>query len=250
MERVAFLVESTRERLPCLLNPESVVWRRRSGVQTRQSSGGTLTGAGLKDNPLLLTGGGSTELTLDLLFDVSLAGSSIPSDDVRVLTEPLWSLAENANLATGYGHPPLVRFVWGKTWNIPGIVAAVAERLECFGRGGAPGRSWLRMRFLRVCDAAEGRSGKRSQKRGIRESTLLAQRPERDSEEVHVVTAPAGGNGNRANGERLDQIAYQYYGDPGLWRGLAKFNDISDPLVLSGGQVLRIPPRSKLEAAP
>ncbi len=150
MERVAFLIEETNERIGCLLNPETLVLRRVAGVRPRRSATGQLTGEGLTDDPLLYTGGGRTELDLDLLFDVSLAGSSITTEDVRDLTLPLWELAENADRREGYGQPPLVRFIWGKSWNIPGVILAVSERLEHFTPEGMPRRSWLRMRMLRA----------------------------------------------------------------------------------------------------
>lgn len=156
MERVAFLVEESGERIRCLLNPETLVVRRLAGVQTRRAAGGLLTGAQLTDNPLLFTGGGTTELQLDLLFDVSLAGSSINSDNVRDLTRPLWNLAENTGAGELARRPPQVRFLWGKFWDIPGVVVAVAERLEYFAASGAPGRSWLRLRLLRVNEALPG----------------------------------------------------------------------------------------------
>ncbi len=111
MERVAFLIEETGERIACMLNPEDMVVRRLAGVRPRRSSGGALTGAGLADDPLLFTGGGMTELHLNLLFDVSLAGSSARVKDVRDLTYPLWQLAENAADEQNYGRPPLVRFI-------------------------------------------------------------------------------------------------------------------------------------------
>ena len=80
MERVTFLVEPGQERLGCLLNPESLVTRRRAGIEPRRSIGGPVTGAGMRDDRLLFTGGGRTEFELDLLFDVTLAGSSIWRD--------------------------------------------------------------------------------------------------------------------------------------------------------------------------
>ncbi len=39
MERVAFLIEETGERIGCLLNPDSLVIRRSAGVQPRRSAG-------------------------------------------------------------------------------------------------------------------------------------------------------------------------------------------------------------------
>ncbi len=163
MERVAFLIEETNERIGCLLNPETLVMRRVAGVRPRRSATGQLTGAGLADDPLLYTGGGRTELELDLLFDVSLAGSSITTSDVRDLTLPLWNLAENTSQDAGYACPPQVLFIWGKSWNIRGVVVAVAERLEYFTSEGVPRRSWLRLRMLRAAeppaDAAQTRLG-------------------------------------------------------------------------------------------
>ena len=150
MERVAFLIEETNERLSCLLNPETLVIRRLAGLRPREAVHGQLARAGLTDDPLLQTGGGRTELELDLLFDVSLAGSSITTDNVRDLTGPFWRLAENAVGDDGYRRPPLVRFIWGRSWNIPCAVVAVAERLDDFTPEGVPRRSWLRMRMLRV----------------------------------------------------------------------------------------------------
>jgi len=96
MERVAFLIEETGEHIGCLLNPESVVMTRTAGVEPRRSSGGRLTGTGLADDPLLFTGGGRTELKLDLLFDVDLAPDHLGVTDVRQMTRPIWALAENS----------------------------------------------------------------------------------------------------------------------------------------------------------
>jgi nucleoid-associated protein YgaU len=44
-----------------------------------------------------------------------------------------------------------------------------------------------------------------------------------------------------AGGERLDEIAHRYLGDPRQWRLLATFNDIDNPLRLLQGRTLRIP---------
>jgi hypothetical protein len=242
MERVGFLLE-TGERLGCLLNPESIEVRRRAGVRPRRSIGGALTGRGLNEDPLLYTGGGSTELKLDLLFDVTLTGSSIQTEDVRDLTRPLWRLAENAVGEDGYGRLPIVRFVWGKSWNIPGIVAAIAERLEYFTPEGAPQRSWLRMRLLRLEEpvAARGRPGQQLPQPYEFSPTQTEVPPE--EVRVHQITGGTSGipGDTRGVGERLDEIAQRTYGDPGYWRLLAAFNNIDDPLHIPPGQLLQIP---------
>jgi hypothetical protein len=89
-------------------------------------------------------------LEFELLFDVSLVESSHAVENVRELTQPLWNLAENAASPSGYRQPPIARFIWGKTWNVPGVVTAIAERLEQFAPSGAPQRSWLHIKFVRV----------------------------------------------------------------------------------------------------
>jgi hypothetical protein len=244
MERVAFLVEKTGVRLGCLLNPENIVTRRTAGIRTRAVGNRPLTGPGLTDDPLLFTGGGTTELKLDLLFDISVAGSTIVSDDVRDLTRPLWQLAETTAGTQGYGDPPLVRFVWGKSWNFPGVVVAIAERLEYFTTEGAPQRSWLRMKLLRVNDP----------KQDDIDSSPLGDVPDISGEDdgtdqggpdevmVHQIVGecPGPDSPQESSPERLDAIAYQYCGFP-WWKPIAEFNDLDDPTRIASGTLLRIP---------
>jgi hypothetical protein len=241
MERVCFLLEETGQRLSCLLNPDSIVIRREAGVRTRATLGGRLTGAALSDDPLLFTGGGRTELELDLLFDTSLVDGSIQVADVQDLTRPLWSLAESTAATDGAARLRRVRLVWGKAWNIEGVVTAVAERLERFDVGGAPQRAWLRMRLLRTAAAQAT-------------SPVVAQPPagyaiapdaaiDEDLVLIHeVVGDPSTG------GERLDLIAAMYYGEPAMWRVLAAYNGIADPTRIPPPATLRIPPLSAVRS--
>lgn len=244
MERVAFIIEDTGQRLGCLLNPESLVLRRRAGVEPLRSVGGLVAGAELADDPLLLTGGGWTELTLDLLFDVSLAGSSIATDDVRELTGPLWELAENSMRGERHGRPPLARFVWGKAWNIPGVVTAVAERLEYFTAVGVPRRSWLRLRMLRVVESATDAVGGAISAPALPEE-LPQQPPATLTEQAisHELTGglPLADDQAPIAEERLDELAFRYYGDASLWRLLAWVNGIADPLRLEAGERIDVP---------
>lgn len=250
MERAAFLVEATGERLACLLNPADVVVRRHAGVERRRSLGGHLTGVGLADDPLLHTGGGRTELDLDLLFDVDLAGSTVETDDVRALTRPLSDLAENRAGDDGYGRAATVRFVWGKAWNVPGVVVAVAERLEQIGPAGAPRRSWLRLRLVRAADAPPPAPGAPPTAPGTGQTVLPLPVAEGDlgpgvDVPVHeVLGGPAGDGATVA--ERLDELAARYYGDASLWRVLAAVNGVADPSRVPPGQLLRVPPLDAL----
>jgi hypothetical protein len=233
MERVAFVVESTGDRLGCLLNPETLQISRTAGIRPRHAVTGLLTSTAATDDPLLYTGGGHTELVLDLLFDIGIAGSTIQTSDVRDLTHSLWNLAESSTQQAGSA-PPVVRFLWGKSWNIPGVVTAVAERLEQFGADGSPARSWLRMRFVRV---NEPNAGDAAAPQAPALAAASAAGP--DAELVHQVIG--GGGDDAGSGERLEDIAFLYYGDPSAWRQIAEANDIVDPAQIPPGTALRIP---------
>jgi hypothetical protein len=251
MERVAFLIEHSGERIGCLLNPDSIVRRRAAGLRPRRSVSGLLTGRGLSDDQLIYTGGGTTELNLDLLFDVSVSGSTIATKDVRDLTAPLWALAENLPVEGGYGEPPLARFIWGKSWNIPGVIAEVAERLEWFTPEGIPRRSWLRMRMLRAAEP-------HSQPQTVRPSNQVIAPPQAalvggspaGSTPTAAARSVAGGGrvyevvGESSEGgssEPLYNIASRHGRSPSWWKVIAEHNGIDDPLRIAPGTQLQVP---------
>jgi hypothetical protein len=250
VERVAFLIERTGEQISCLLNPESVIVRRTAGLRSRTAGGGIATGAALSDDPVIATGGGVTELELDLLFDVDLARSLAPQAtegttedavapasemDVRDLTRPIWNLAENAEGEDGFGVPPVIRLIWGRSWNVPAVVTAVAERLQRFSSAGAPQRSWLRLRLRRVADTG---------------GPAPLPKPVTPQFEVPPISEPGVGDTaprlelpvdeDGFPSRRLDDIAAERYGDPAAWRLIATLNDVANPLALSGGLALRL----------
>ncbi len=250
MERVAFLIEPNGPRIACLLNPEGLTVKREAGVSARRAGGGPVAGRGLSDDPLHFTGGGATELNLDLMFDVDLIASPAPSrpSDVRDLTGPLWRLTENVGPEGNYGPPPIVRLIWGKAWNIAGVATAVSERFDRFSADGMPRRSWMRMRLSRVPDES------------VRVPPLTPPpvwpvisdpiEPAPPGEEgggVGGLVHAAIGSGDGADevdgvgGERLDEIAQRYYGSASLWRLLALANDVADPIRVQAGALLQIP---------
>jgi hypothetical protein len=248
MERVAFLIEHSGERIGCLLNPESIVRRRAAGLRPRRSISGLLTGRGLSDDQLIYTGGGTTELNLDLLFDVSVSGSTIAAEDVRDLTAPLWALAENLSVEDGYGGPPLARFIWGKSWNIPGVIAEVAERLEWFTPEGIPRRSWLRMRMLRVAESHSQPQTARHSNQVIAPSaaaiaggTPAGPGPAAAASGGGRVYEVVGESSEGGSSEPLYNIASRHGRSPSWWKVIAEHNGIDDPLRIAPGTQLQVP---------
>jgi len=237
MERVAFLVDGTGERIDCLLNPETLEVQRLAGIRIRGTADGHLPSAGQRDDALQFTGGGRTELRLDLVFDLDLTDSApgtsgaTTSGDVRALTGRLWTLAENS--APDGGRPPLVRLVWGKSWNVPGVVASIAERFDAFGPDGVPRRSWLRLKLVRAGEATEPPVDD------------LALEPARAAVNQPPGAVQAIGAGESADGEpvpvRFDVLAATAVGDPLQWRLLAEHNDIANPFEVPPGMILAAP---------
>ncbi len=243
MERVEFHLEVSRLRLSCLLNPESLEVRRVAGLRPRSSMGGLVSGHRLRDDPLLQTGGGKTEMDLDLLFDVELVEGNRHVDDVRMLTGPLWELAENHTSQDPYGDVPLVRFIWGKAWNVLGVITAVAERFERFTSTGIPRRSWLRIRHRRVDEPQKETKSifKPEEQQKLIESLRNIRSDNESLQSFSGAEPDENSEKYIEKKDRLDQICHRYYGDSTLWPVLAAFNNIIDPLVVSLERPLKLP---------
>lgn len=280
MERIAVIVEETGARTSALLNPESIRLRRQSGLRTLTSQPGSIVGAVRSDDALVATSGGRTEIELDLLFDVDLLPPAVPavdpssidpdnpgqlrhlvpeSQDVRTLTSPLWALSENR--ATTAGGPPTCLVVWGKHLKFSAVVEAVTERLERFDAVGIPRRSFLSLRLLRTGEHTPIEPSSKPLPPPISSSQTTPQAPIDDAPGTlyHEVVGAGDGplfdddgelmeSGHR--GERLDEIAMSYYGDPAYWRHLAAVNDLDDLPWVPQGRVLIIPPIDVLAAPP
>jgi hypothetical protein len=267
MERAAFLIQdpqrrSTQTRLSCLLNPNTLTFRRVTGVRRRRSLSGAVTQEGLRDDPLLQTGGGFTELRLDLLFDVHIPGTwlgdktapSAPGDesDVRDLTRPLWNLAENQKRPGEVAGLPKVRFVWGKRWDFPAVIAAVAERLENFTPSGVPQRSFLRLCLLRADDQVVT-----DEALSTDQAMAAAAAPEPEQEPVSPLDVipqteqppPETYESYVSPGYPLFLTAYLVFGDASMWTVIAEANPDVNPVFVMPGTVLRVP-TSRKSAAP
>jgi nucleoid-associated protein YgaU len=68
-----------------------------------------------------------------------------------------------------------------------------------------------------------------------------------ESFEAHEVLGAGGAPGQPpVAGQRLDEVAHQYYGDPSLWRLVAALNGIANPMQVPSGTVLRLPSATAL----
>ncbi len=233
MDRIVFLVEETKEQVPCLLNPETVTIRRWSGISEVALDQAPLSQNTSSDTPITLTGGGRTELDLDLLFDVDLTPPATPCDDVRLLTIPLWRLTENAVQVGDLRCIPTVWILWGRQWSVRCVIESIAERFELIGPNGAPRRSWVSLRARRVSDAT------RTPEAADAHVPTTKPLPSRDAPTAVVASGDGGGGGYW--GARPDLLATELTGDPARWREVCEANAIDDPLGIPAGTVVAAP---------
>ena len=245
MEHVVLYDEHAGSRIDALLNPESLTWRRRAGLRERRLDELPIADAGASDDRLIHTGGGRTEIDLELLFDTRLlpeAGQPGAPEDVRRLTGRLWALTESRPPDAQGPWPRPLSLVWGE-WSVPVVVTAVAERFEEFTAAGAPRRSWMTLAMRRVA-VDEGRGGAPAGPAAI--GVAVDDRLEGVAAD-DLVSIGSGGGGVAMPGLtggsplRLDLAAALALGDPREWRLLAEINGLEDPLAPAPGGTLLAP---------
>ena len=167
-----------------------------------------------RDIPLVVFGsGGDTTLTLnDLHFDTY---GATPATDVRAHTGKVFDLMK---IVPRLGRPKKVSFRW-KGGYFRAVITSATQALTMFLSDGTPVRAKVSLEFRMVeegSDAARG-TNPTSFARSYKVRTVL-------------------------QGETLDTIAFQEYGDPMKWRAIADYNSLEDPLRLRPGQRLALPP--------
>ena len=136
-----------------------------------------------------------------------------------VKVNPLWKIIRKAMGAKV--RPPFVYFIWGMFSLVPlmtfkAVVQDLSVVFTYFSPEGVPLRASVTVVFQAVLNE------------------FLGQNPTSRSEarKMRVV----------AEGETLDYIAYQEYGDSARWRHIALVNDIDNPMSVRAGTVLKLTP--------
>jgi nucleoid-associated protein YgaU len=127
------------------------------------------------------------------------------------------------SIARSLPQPPLLRFIWGPNpvlQAFQGYLKSVQAKYTMFRRDGTPVRATATISLEEVTPEAAGQN-----------PTSGA----REGRSAHVL----------AEGESLASIAYREYGLASLWRGLAVFNGIDDPMRLVPGIELLLPTQAE-----
>jgi hypothetical protein len=201
-------VANTSQSVTCHFNPKQFELKRTVIWNTSRTLG--------HDAPELSFGGGeAAELSIEFLFDTTDTGQ-----DVRNTYKLLLDLSKvdttKKDPKTQMSEPPLCRFEWGKFLSFTAVITKVAQTFTMFKPDGTPVRAKVDVTFKQV-DQPTG-----------------AQNPTTRSEPRKIWVVHEG--------QTLDWIAYQEYGDPACWRHIAETNDLADPVDLRPGQVLKLVP--------
>ncbi|MCI8991427.1 MAG: hypothetical protein HFG80_01675 [Eubacterium sp.] len=179
------------------------------------------------DGPVIqYISGDATELSVSLFLDtyVSNTSSFLPvsvpgigggsqSSDVSEITR---EIAETTSIDGSLHRPPKVTFRWGSL-NFEGIVTKVNHTYTMFTESGMPVRAKVNLTFKSLF------SPKDNKRKSPFESP--------DRTKYRTVK----------DGMQLWDLAYAEYGDPDLWKVIARENGIRNPLDIKAGQVVKLP---------
>ena len=113
----------------------------------------------------------------------------------------------------------MVEFQWGTTWSFKAVITDIKQKFTLFRYDGTPVRATLDITFLQAKE--EGR--------------YPGQNPT-------TIGKPGYKRRMVKEGDSIDWIAYDEYGDSAMWRFIADTNNLNNPQRLRPGQVLAIAP--------
>jgi len=210
------------ETVQALFNPER--YSVNKGVQIAE-----IAIPGLDTPVLQFVRGQNEKITLELFFDTTEFGMVDDVHDVREETAKVYKLLK---VTSGTHAPPRCELTWGSGGNLFSygthhrpqcLLESVSEEFNLFSPSGVPLRAKLNCAFREYWTVEQ------QIQETPREST--------DRTKTRLVES----------GQTLSYIAWLEYRDPGAWRRIAEYNQLSNPRLLSPGSRLRIPrgtPRS------
>lgn len=194
----------------CMFRPKEYTVTKQNSWQPGEVKG--------KDVPRLeFRGGGASSLTMELFFDTYEIGKDVRKE----YTNKIWELMaiddSLTDRTTLKGRPPLVQFQWGPVISFKAVITNITQKFTMFKADGTPVRATLTVTF----QEAE-KPGK-----------YPFQNPTTSSKAGYKVRIVK-------EGDSLDWIAHEEYGNPALWRFIAETNNLENPMKLSPGQMLSI----------
>ena len=192
-------------RWQALLNPTELSFSRKNLYQATQSAG---TSAPQQS----FSGGEPDQVQLDLLLD----GTGVVGDPGGI-GELLDALLDLTKFQGDTHQPYYVHAYWGR-FTFRGILTQADVTYKLFDRSGEPLRATVKLSLKEALSPEEVAAEDRPTSPDLHQTWLVK------------------------DGETLDAVAARVYGDPALWRALARVNRLTNPRGLVTGQLLMLPP--------
>ncbi len=199
---------SPRDRLEFQFNPKEFTIQKAATWTSKPARGAQKAG------PPEFTGSGPGKLSVEMFFDASGTHDST----AVIAVEKLFAccVPTEESLKDKKASPPLVLLKWGTTRSFPGYVTSVSAKYTLFASDGTPIRA--------TCSVAIEEMPGVTAKQNPTSGAVAARR-------LHTLVV----------GDTLASVAFRQYGDPAMWRPLAAFNGIDDPLRVRPGTTLLVP---------
>jgi hypothetical protein len=163
-------------------------------------------------------GSNPQSVSLKIFFDDWEALAGDVTKDVEQLLD--WCTPTQKSIRNKKSQPPILKFIWGSNLHLQVhkfYLSSVNATYVMFRRDGTPVRATADIKLSEVpTDDPDGQNPT-SGSINTRRTHLISQ------------------------GDSLQSIANSEYGKPGLWRGIAAFNDLDDPMRLQLGSRLLLP---------
>jgi len=192
-------------RWVALLNPTELSFSRKNKYEATQS-------AGTSQPQQSFSGGEPDQVQLDLLLD----GTGVVGEPggIGKLLDSLLALTK----FQGDTHQPYyVHAYWGR-FGFRGILTQADVTYKLFDRTGEPLRATVKLSLKEALSPEEVAAKDRPASPDLYQTWLVR------------------------DGDAIDAIAAQVYGDPAFWRPLAAANRLANPRGLRTGQLLLLPP--------
>ena len=173
-------------------------------------------------------GGSAATYTLNLFFDAYATDDyktskperrDIRKDINKLMAMGLRTYGFSLPIPYPYlGEPPSIIFVWGGIKLFRAVLVSINVNYTMFDSNGVPTRATATCTFMEQSHPLD---------------FLPPQNPTTRTETRHTVRV--------TQGDRLDLIANNYYGDSRMWRKVAEANNLDDPFHLRPGQLLTMP---------
>lgn len=211
LEKAYLKIEGKNDTVPVMFNPSEYQLSRGVNYSEKKIPG-------LDGSVIQFLSGENTTLDITLVFDtydppsLQNKGKEGGTDVTKKTKELARLVAVNGKLH----RPPTVVFTWG-TLIFQGIVTKVEESYTMFLSSGMPVRAKVKLTFQSLFDVETGKrkepfeSPDRTKVRTVREA------------------------------DQLWHYAWEEYGDPKMWKAIARENGIENPLDIQPGQKIRLP---------